>query len=283
MSTKEITAEWAAQRIKGLNLTKTVLNALFGKRGQGEGRGHQDPDRQLPVPPARPRPDVGGGPREGPARRQRRPPRPPGRPDRARRLGRDRLRRQGRQRPLTRYLGKNFLSTLPIRELIRAMDPPAPREVLEAAESLRYRDFLTVVLILDRPETFPDNWIYIHEPDVRVGRIQNFKNWSPDLVPDPSTSSLGPRILLLRGGRPLDHARRRPDRAGPPRGRRHRPGAGRPTWSTAASSGCPRRTRSTTTPTRTTCRWSGAGSRTWATWSWPAGTGCTSTTTRTTR
>src|SRR5207249_238944 len=81
---------------------------------------------------------------------------------------------QGR---LTRYHGLNFLSTLPIRELIRAMDPPAPRSVRKAAESLKYRDFLTVVLIVDRAETFPDNWIYIHEPGVRLGRVQNFKNW----------------------------------------------------------------------------------------------------------
>jgi protoporphyrinogen oxidase len=88
---------------------------------------------------------------------------------------------------------------MPIRDLIRAMDPPAPVEVIQAAESLRYRDFLTVVLILDRSETFPDNWIYIHEPDVRVGRIQNFKNWSPDLVPDPGTSSLGLEYFCFEG------------------------------------------------------------------------------------
>jgi protoporphyrinogen oxidase len=100
---------------------------------------------------------------------------------------------------LTRYEGRNFVSTLPIRDLIRAMDPPAPVEVIEAAESLRYRDFLTVVLILDQAETFPDNWIYIHEPDVRVGRIQNFKNWSPDLVPDPSKSSLGLEYFCFEG------------------------------------------------------------------------------------
>ena len=79
------------------------------------------------------------------------------------------------------------------------MDPPAPAEVIAAAESLKYRDFLTVVLIVDRPETFPDNWIYIHEPDVKVGRIQNFKNWSPDLVPDPRRSSLGLEYFCFEG------------------------------------------------------------------------------------
>ena len=103
---------------------------------------------------------------------------------------------EGRQ---TRYLGRNFLSTLPIRDLIRAMKPSAPAEVIHAAESLKYRDFLTVVLIVDRAETFPDNWIYIHEPQVRVGRIQNFKNWSPDLVPDPTKTSLGLEYFCFEG------------------------------------------------------------------------------------
>ena len=69
---------------------------------------------------------------------------------------------------LTRYQGRHFLSTLPIRDLIRAMSPAAPAEVVHAAESLKYRDFLTVVLIVDRAETFPDNWIYIHEPQVQA-------------------------------------------------------------------------------------------------------------------
>src|SRR5205823_10421686 len=87
----------------------------------------------------------------------------------------------------------------PIRDLIRAMSPPTPREVLDAAEALKYRDFLTVVLIVDQPETFPDTWIYIHEPDVKLGRVQNFKNWSPDLVPDPTKSSLGLEYFCFEG------------------------------------------------------------------------------------
>jgi protoporphyrinogen oxidase len=104
--------------------------------------------------------------------------------------------REGR---LTRYLGRHFLSSLPIRDLVRAMNPPAPPAVVQAAESLRYRDFLTVVLIVDRADTFPDNWIYIHEPRVRLGRIQNFKNWSPDLVPDPAKTSLGLEYFCFEG------------------------------------------------------------------------------------
>jgi protoporphyrinogen oxidase len=89
------------------------------------------------------------------------------------------------------YVGGPFISTMPIRELIGALDPPAPPEAAEAARSLKYRDFITVALIIDDPELFPDNWIYIHEPNVGVGRIQNFKNWSPGMVPDPRYTVLG--------------------------------------------------------------------------------------------
>jgi hypothetical protein len=71
--------------------------------------------------------------------------------------------------------------------------------VSQAASRLRYRDFLTVALIVDRKEVFPDNWIYIHSPKVRVGRIQNFKNWSPDMVPDPALTSLGLEYFVQEG------------------------------------------------------------------------------------
>jgi len=80
---------------------------------------------------------------------------------------------------------------MPIQTLVRSIRPAPPTEVLAAADSLRYRDFLTVVLIVDRAELFPDNWIYIHEANVRVGRVQNFKNWSPEMVPNPAHTSLG--------------------------------------------------------------------------------------------
>ncbi len=91
----------------------------------------------------------------------------------------------------SRHPGDFFLSTMPMRDLILAMDPPAPPEIVEAASGLRYRDFITVALILDRAEVFPDQWIYVHDPDVKVGRIQNFKNWSPDMVADPRFTVLG--------------------------------------------------------------------------------------------
>jgi len=82
-------------------------------------------------------------------------------------------------------------SSMPLRHLLGGMDPAPPAEVLAAANALAYRDFLTVALVLDRPELFPDNWIYIHSPEVRVARIQNFGNWSPQMLADPTTSCVG--------------------------------------------------------------------------------------------
>jgi protoporphyrinogen oxidase len=87
--------------------------------------------------------------------------------------------------------GGAFVSSMPLAELVSKLDPPPPPPVVAAAARLRYRDFLTVCLILNRRHLFPDNWIYVHDPGVRVGRIQNFKNWSPDMVSDPDKSTLG--------------------------------------------------------------------------------------------
>jgi protoporphyrinogen oxidase len=87
--------------------------------------------------------------------------------------------------------GTHFISSMPVTEFIKKLEPPAPPAVLKAAEKLRYRDFLTVCLIVNKPDLFPDNWIYVHDPEVKVGRIQNFKNWSLDMVPDPTKTSLG--------------------------------------------------------------------------------------------
>jgi protoporphyrinogen oxidase len=95
--------------------------------------------------------------------------------------------------------GDHFVSSMPLAELVLKLDPPPPPEVAAAARRLRYRDFLTVCLIVRRPDVFPDNWIYIHDPEVRMGRIQNFKNWSPDMVPDPGKSSLGLEYFCTEG------------------------------------------------------------------------------------
>src|SRR5678815_4266925 len=92
--------------------------------------------------------------------------------------------------------GDHVISSMPLRRLIQSLDPAPPDEVLKAANSLRYRDYLTVVLIVKRESVFPDNWIYIHSPEVKMGRVQNYKNWSPAMVPDPSRTSLGLEYFL---------------------------------------------------------------------------------------
>lgn len=199
MSTSTISADWAAQRIKGLSLVRAVTSALFPGKKKSKGEVIKTLIDSFKYP------------RLGPGQMWE--------------AARDKVRAQGgavhhdrrvvridhdgssitkfvsrdSQGKLTEYQAEHFISTLPIRELIRAMNPQPPQAVVDAAESLKYRDFLTVVLIVDRPETFPDNWIYIHEPDVQVGRVQNFKNWSPDLVPDASKSSLGLEYFCFEG------------------------------------------------------------------------------------
>jgi protoporphyrinogen oxidase len=199
LPTHAISADWAAQRIKGLSLFRAVAGALLGPRMGSKGEVIKTLIDSFQYP------RLGPGQLWEAARYMIRAAGGAIHHDRrvvrvehdgsavAALVARD---AHGR---LTRYLGRHFLSTLPIRDLIRALDPPAPPAVRAAAEALKYRDFLTVVLIVDQPETFPDNWIYIHEPDVRLGRVQNFKNWSPDLVPDPSRSSLGLEYFCFEG------------------------------------------------------------------------------------
>jgi protoporphyrinogen oxidase len=100
---------------------------------------------------------------------------------------------------ITEHAGTDFLSSIPIRQLIARLDPPAPDAVQKAANSLAYRDFISVALMIDRADVFPDNWIYIHDPSVKVGRIQNFKNWSPDMVPDQAKTCLGLEYFCFEG------------------------------------------------------------------------------------
>ncbi|MBI3926953.1 MAG: NAD(P)/FAD-dependent oxidoreductase [Armatimonadetes bacterium] len=97
-----------------------------------------------------------------------------------------------------RHPGEHFYSTMTLRDLILSLDPPPPPEVLEAARSLTYRDFLIVALIVRRPDVFRDNWIYIHDSAVQVGRIQNYRNWSPAMVADPQTTCLGMEYFCNR-------------------------------------------------------------------------------------
>jgi len=187
----QISAEWAAQRIKGLSLLSALKNALLQQ---------QAPDKSRVIKTLI---DAFDYPRLGPGQMWEAV---------AARVPEVRLGaevktihwRGNRVEAVEtangqRVDGSHFISSMPLRELILRLSPAAPSDVRAAAEGLKYRDFLTVALIVNRAEVFPDNWIYIHDPEVRMGRIQNFKNWSPDMVPDPNTTCLGLEYFCFAG------------------------------------------------------------------------------------
>jgi protoporphyrinogen oxidase len=96
------------------------------------------------------------------------------------------------------FTGDYFFSTMPMRDLVRALDAPVPANVREVSEGLEYRDFITVGLLADRLKVretdgglLKDTWIYVQEPDVLLGRLQIFNNWSPYLVSDPAKVWIG--------------------------------------------------------------------------------------------
>jgi protoporphyrinogen oxidase len=95
------------------------------------------------------------------------------------------------------FTANHVISSAPIRDLMHAFtERPA---TLASADNLRYRDFITVALVVKKPDLFPDNWIYIHEPSVKVGRIQNFRSWSPEMVPDSALACLGLEYFCFEG------------------------------------------------------------------------------------
>jgi protoporphyrinogen oxidase len=189
--TTEIRAEWAAQRIKGLSFFSAAKAAFFGNRGNkikslidkfqypryGPGQMWETMTARIE--------ELGGEVRlSTPATK---------------------LELDGRgdvaavHTPTDVLRPAGVISSLPLAATVRIADPEAPAHVQEAASSLRYRDFLTVALVLDGEDLFPDNWIYIHEEGVRVGRIQNYRSWSPWMVPDPDTACVGLEYFCFRG------------------------------------------------------------------------------------
>ena len=203
MSTKELSADWAAQRIKGLNLSQAIRSALIPQRAK-KGNGREGVIKTLV--------DEFRYPRLGPGQMWERAADILAQQGHPVMMGHDVVAiRHGGGR-VTRIVsrdtttgveqetqGEHFISTLPIRELINKCDPALPPHVVEAANSLKYRDFLTVAVVINKEHVFPDNWIYIHDPQAVVGRIQNFKNWSSAFVPDPATTCLGLEYFCFEG------------------------------------------------------------------------------------
>ena len=100
---------------------------------------------------------------------------------------------------IRRLSAAHVISSAPLRPLVAGLTPPVSAEAHCAAERLRYRDFLVVALILRDRGGFPDNWVYVHDPSVKVGRIQNFKSWSPDMIPDPALCCYGLEYFCFEG------------------------------------------------------------------------------------
>ncbi len=187
----EIRADWAAQRIRGLTL-RTAIASAIGRRSRAAslarefhyprlGSG-QMWERFADLVKA-----AGGTVRFGTAV--------------------SRLRHDGRRIDCieishgiveTLNVG-HVISSLPLRSLLERLDPLPPPDVLAAGRALRHRDFILVGLIVDTPRTFPDTWLYVHGPEVLVGRIQNFRNWSQAMVPDAGRSCLGMEYFCSNG------------------------------------------------------------------------------------
>ena len=200
----EISAEWGAQRIKGLSITKTVMHML--KKTFSRARDIRQKNTETSLIEQFLYPKLG-----------------PGQlwevvAEKIKALGGeiitefdvDKLHADGnrlvslsgRDKAGNRrdFPGDYFFSTMPVQELINSLDAPVPVDVREVSDGLQYRDFITVGLLLNRlavvdkdnPKTLiKDNWIYIQEPDVTAGRLQIFNNWSPYLVRDPNTVWIG--------------------------------------------------------------------------------------------
>ncbi len=201
MDCKEISADWAAQRIKGLSLSSAVWNALTPKREHG------DRSKQIKTLIGSFRyPRLGPGMMWNAAARKTR--EQGGKVMMGCRMTglEQRIPDKGYRVTYTDPTGMarsieatHVVSTAPLKDIALGMQPMMSSEARTAATRLRYRDFLTVALIVRPSVVFEDNWIYIHEPNVKVGRIQNFKSWSPDLVPDPQLACYGLEYFCFEG------------------------------------------------------------------------------------
>jgi protoporphyrinogen oxidase len=201
MSCKEISADWAAQRIKGLSLGSAIKNGLLPK---GANTDHTQAVKTLI--------DTFRYPRLGPgmmwetcAHKMRE---MGGEVLLGRNVVGCRLDAESLSWTVTactadgqkeEYRGEHLVSSMPVKQLVAQLEPRLPDAALRAAASLRYRDFLTVGLILRERNCFRDNWIYVHDPNVKLGRVQNYKSWSPEMVPDPNYCCYGLEYFCFEG------------------------------------------------------------------------------------
>ena len=188
----EIKAEWAAQRIKNFSLAKAIASMLglrragvttlieefrYPRLGPGqmwEAFCSRVEELGVPVQLNRRCVEIAHS---------------------AGRVERIRVRSNGDVRDLA---VDAVLSSIPLSELVLSLDPPPPPEIVAAARRLRYRELVLVALVIDEEQPFPDNWIYLHDPGTRAGRVQNFGAWSPSMVV-PGTTCLGVEYFCFEG------------------------------------------------------------------------------------
>ena len=195
---REIRADWAAQRIKNLSLIKVIWNAMTGANDTASlieefqyprlGPGMMwEKVRDLVRKDGgevNMRSEVVGVNRDG---------------TKVTSVDIRKWSEDGKPSEVENVKGDHFVNSMAIRDLIHSFNPPPPQEVVDAANKLSYRDFLIVTLVLDHADPFPDNWIYIHSPKVKVGRIQNFRAWSKEMLPDQNTASIGMEYFCQEG------------------------------------------------------------------------------------
>jgi protoporphyrinogen oxidase len=207
MSCDEISADWAAQRIKGLDLWSAMANALRNSvkpKGFNDGTAANDGEVIKTLIESFQYPRKGPGMMWDAAAKKTRA--QGGKIHMGTRLvglsydnnnGLWTITARKQTGEVMAFTANHVISSAPIRELVHAFDQkPA---CVAAADKLRYRDFITVALVVNKPDLFPDNWIYIHEPSVKVGRIQNFRSWSPEMVPDEKLACLGLEYFCFEG------------------------------------------------------------------------------------
>jgi protoporphyrinogen oxidase len=203
ISTSELSADWAAQRIKGLNMLEVVRNALAPALPPFLRGGDHAVVKTLIDQFRYPRRGAGQMWEAVAARLAQ--------SGATVHLGQEVVavrHHGGRVRSVQvedatgarlDIIGSHVISTMPIRELIGRLDPKPPAPVIAAANALGYRDFVTVDVVVDSAQVFPDQWIYVHDPTVKVGRIANFKNFSAAMVPGPEVTGLGMEYFCFEG------------------------------------------------------------------------------------
>jgi protoporphyrinogen oxidase len=191
----EISADWAAQRIKNLSLFNAIVNALLPKRNQKDITSLIEEFQYPKFGPGmmwevcRDKVEAAGSTVEMETKV---------RTIRHRDGAAYEVVAEAADGTVTTHPCTDVVSSMPFPHLLKAMDPPVPAEVTKAADDLHFRDFLTVALVVPEEFSFPDNWIYIHSPDVKVGRIQNFGSWSPYLIKEGRTC-LGLEYFVFEG------------------------------------------------------------------------------------